>query len=317
MIARLVAVACGACVACVAACGRVDFAELRDARPLDAAVPLVWTPEIVTGTNSMFDLYAVTPDDLYAVGDDGLFHSTGDGAWTAIPPHLASFYGLWGTGSDLYVGGNLDAFGNATILHVTGLVATPETSGIMQPINDGWSTASTNLYAVGYEGSLLHSTGDGTWTPQTSGTPNRLLRMWASSPSDLYAVGDAGTIVHSTGDGQWTPEASGTAANLIGIWGRSASDIYVVGFGGTILHSTGGGTWTPEASGVTFDLFCVLGDAARVYSGGRSDRLVTFDGSAWQAGDSVGAVTQIDSVLVAAPGSFYLAATPGLVLHGQ
>ena len=41
-----------------------------------------------------------------------------------------------------------------------------------------------------------------TWKTQTSGTANRLNGVWGSSSSDVFAVGLSGTILHSTNDGQ-------------------------------------------------------------------------------------------------------------------
>ena len=54
-----------------------------------------------------------------------------------------------------------------------------------------------NVYAVGNVGTILHSTGNGTWAGQTSGTGNVLYGVWGSAASDIYAVG-ASTLARNS-----------------------------------------------------------------------------------------------------------------------
>jgi hypothetical protein len=103
-----------------------------------------------------------------------------------------------------------------------------------------WGSSATDMYAVGRGGTVLHSTGDGTWHAQTSGTTHDLYAVWGSSASDIYVVGDEG-VFHSTGDGAWHAQTTPSTGYLT-IWGSSATDIYIAGFG--ISHSTGDGAWT-------------------------------------------------------------------------
>jgi len=87
---------------------------------------------------------------------------------------------------------------------------------------------------------------------QTSSVVKNLYGIWGSGPNDIYVVGEDGTILHSTGDGTWATQTSGVSVDLIAVWGSGSGDVYVVGGNetnpdqGVILHSTGNGTWTSQ-----------------------------------------------------------------------
>lgn len=115
----------------------------------------------------------------------------------------------------------------------------PQPSTTTQSLRGVWGSSATDVYAVGLQGTILHSRGDGVWAAQTSGTTKDLHAIWGSGPHDLYAAGDV--LLHSTGDGTWTPQAA--PSGLMGVWGSAADDLYVAGLFG-ISHSTGDGTWT-------------------------------------------------------------------------
>jgi hypothetical protein len=63
-----------------------------------------------------------------------------------------------------------------------------------------------------------------------------LTAIWGSGPDDIYAVGDDGTIVHSEGDGRWELVPVDTTWDLQDVWGTGADSVYVVGQAGTVLH---------------------------------------------------------------------------------
>lgn len=115
----------------------------------------------------------------------------------------------------------------------------PQPSATTQSLRGVWGSSATDVYAVGLQGTILHSRGDGVWTAQTSGTTKDLQAIWGSGPHDVYAAGDV--LLHSTGDGTWTPQTA--PSGLMGVWGSAANDLYVAGLFG-ISHSTGDGTWT-------------------------------------------------------------------------
>src|SRR2546429_9871978 len=62
-----------------------------------------------------------------------------------------------------------------------------------------WGTASTDVWAVGASGTILHSDGSA-WSASESGTPNYTLRgVWGSASTDVWAVGGGGTTLHWDG----------------------------------------------------------------------------------------------------------------------
>jgi hypothetical protein len=74
---------------------------------------------------------------------------------------------------------------------------------------------------------------------QTSNTTNDLNSVYGTG-SGFYAVGANGTILYSTGDGKWSPQVSNTTALLTGVWASGPNDIYVVGAdasnNGVVMH---------------------------------------------------------------------------------
>jgi hypothetical protein len=63
----------------------------------------------------------------------------------------------------------------------------------------GVSGSSSDVFAVGSAGTILHYDGEG-WSAMSSGTTNGLSGVWGSSGSDVFAVGDGGNIVHHGGE---------------------------------------------------------------------------------------------------------------------
>ena len=137
--------------------------------------------------------------------------------------------------------------------------------------NGLWGSGPTDVYAVGAQGAIFHSSGDGHWVEQTTGVNADLYCVWGSGANDIYVGGFGNTLLHSTGNGVWTAQTIpqlGTAS----IWGSSSSDVYLT-FPlsmGAVYHSTGNGTWAPTAIGSnTSILSTVWGTASsNVYFGG-------------------------------------------------
>ena len=104
-------------------------------------------------------------------------------------------------------------------------------SGTTENLNGVWGSSSSDVFAVGGFGTIVHY--DGTsWSEITSPTTENLYSVWGSSSSDVFAVGYAGTIVHYDGT-SWSEMTSPTSSILFGVWGSS---VFAVGRSGTILH---------------------------------------------------------------------------------
>ena len=65
-------------------------------------------------------------------------------------------------------------------------------------LNGVWCSSSTNMYAVGNYGVIIHYNGS-TLTVLDSGTTNSLNGIWGNSASDIFVVGSNGTILHYNG----------------------------------------------------------------------------------------------------------------------
>ncbi len=152
-------------------------------------------------------------------------------------------------------------------------------SGTTQILVGVWGSSSSDVFAVGYGGTILHF--DGTsWAAMSSGTTQTFYGVGGTSPNDVFAVGLNGTIYHYNGS-TWSSMSSGTTQHLYGIWGSSSGDVFAVGTGGTILHYNGS-TWNPMSSGTTQGLNGVWGSSENdVFAVGGGGTILHFDGSAW------------------------------------
>jgi hypothetical protein len=64
---------------------------------------------------------------------------------------------------------------------------------------DVWGTSSTNVFAAGSDGTMLHYDG-ATWSSVPTPTTSQLRSVKASDARDVFAVGLGGEIVRYTGD---------------------------------------------------------------------------------------------------------------------
>lgn len=111
--------------------------------------------------------------------------------------------------------------------------------------NAVWASGPDDIYAVGLNGTIFHSTGDDVWTQQKTGRMNELTSVFGSSKSDVYAV-ESSAVLHSTGDGRWTVVPgipSETFSSLHRVWMASPSRVYFAGATGrSVPANMNGGT---------------------------------------------------------------------------
>lgn len=142
----------------------------------------------------------------------------------------------------------------------------PMASGTAARLLALWGTSSSDLFAVGSGGTILHYDG-AAWTGMASGTTKTLNGVWGTSADNVYAVGTGGSILHYDGT-SWTAMTSGTAETLNGVWGATSSDVFAVGDNGSILHCNGA-TWAAMVSDTSIDLKSVCGTTSTdVYAAG-------------------------------------------------
>ena len=96
-----------------------------------------------------------------------------------------------------------------------------------QPLISIWGTSAGNVFAVGYQGTILHYDGSG-WAAMSSRTDRNLIGVWGSSANNVLASGGNGTILRYNG-ASWAPMDSKTEENLGVMWGTSGQNIYVTG----------------------------------------------------------------------------------------
>ena len=181
-------------------------------------------------------------------------------------------------------------------------VISPDGWGWQNPLPQGndlygiWGTSSSDVYAVGEGGTILHFDGV-SWAPMVSGTTNTLRGVWGTSWDDIWAVGDLGTLLHYGGT-SWLPVTSTGVGllNLIAVWGSSRYDVFVVASSGAadaglVLHYDG--SWVGMDTRVVGPLRGVSGTAANdvfVVGTAAGDQAVfyRYDGSAWGAPQDCG-----------------------------
>jgi hypothetical protein len=162
------------------------------------------------------------------------------------------------------------------------------------PLRGVWGTSSSDVYAVGQSGTILHY--DGTaWSEMASGTDWSLQDVWGSSSKDVHAVGteawhpERGTL-HYDGTA-WTIKPA-DACCLTSVWGTSSSDVYAVGtfaygtwgvrtgvlrYDGTVWRTAWSTNELPKADGGPGSLLGVGGTSSSdVYAVGGSGRILHF-----------------------------------------
>jgi uncharacterized protein YjdB len=170
--------------------------------------------------------------------------------------------------------------GGGAILHFDGSAWTTMSNSDGGNLHAVWGTSSSNVYAAG--GPILHYDGSD-WSTMSS--PAGGEGVWGTSPIDVYAVSDPGWILHYDGTA-WSTMNSPTAAGIHDVWGLSADEVYAVGADGAdaaILHY-GGNTWSVVNRQSTGELYGIWGTSASdIYAVGHPSIILHYDGSAWSS----------------------------------
>jgi len=101
-------------------------------------------------------------------------------------------------------------------------------------LNGIWGSGSTDVWAVGYNGVVLHWNG-AIWSVVDAGVPTVTFHsVWGSGPGDIWAVSDS-VVMHWNG-ATWTASPTGGPRNLMDVWGFGPNDVWAVGASGLIMH---------------------------------------------------------------------------------
>ncbi len=105
-----------------------------------------------------------------------------------------------------------------------------------------WGSSQDNIFAVGWDGFILHNDGTG-WTPfDYSQFPSYIMEthfrcIWGTSENDIFIGGNDGMILHYDGI-KWEKMETGVQKAIYGIWGSSGSNVFAVGYS-FVLHYDG------------------------------------------------------------------------------
>ncbi|MBW8040614.1 MAG: hypothetical protein FVQ85_11495 [Planctomycetes bacterium] len=180
-------------------------------------------------------------------------------------------------------------------------------SGTTEGLTDVWGTASDDMFAVGYSGTILHYDGDGNndgnpddiWEQMAYPTTVSLMGIWGFGPDDVYVTGDQVTMLHYDGN-SWTPVPGIPTSGIYILgdtWGSGPNNIFVTAEGydstiGHIIHWDGSSgsdiTFSfPLTAGALFEVWGLAADDVYVsgyngYSGGTTGLMYHYNGSTWE-----------------------------------
>jgi len=128
--------------------------------------------------------------------------------------------------------------GYGTILQLRtlngGLSWSKMSSGTSEKLTDVWGSSGSDVFAVGYNGTILHYDGS-SWSAMAGTGTTTYSAVWGSGGDDVFVAGSSGTILHYNGS-TWSNMASPTSYSLNALWGSSGSDVFAVGSNGYIVH---------------------------------------------------------------------------------
>jgi predicted small secreted protein len=202
--------------------------------------------------------------------------------------------------------------------------ALPMSSGTQANLAGIWGSSSSNVFAVGAGGTILHYDGKA-WKAMASGTQADLTGVRGSSSSNVFAVGAGGTILHYDGK-VWSVMSSGTSNDLNSVWCNSGSDVFAAGNFGVIMHYDGKGWSTVFFTGPMFSpqLYSVWGSSGKdVFAVGIGDvsllgsSILHYDGTNWSSmsGKTGSVAGPLQGVWGSSSSSIFVVGVGGTILH--
>lgn len=172
-----------------------------------------WQSLTVGTTETLYAGYTTKDFNVTVVGETGtVFHSLDGGATFSASTSgtTARLYGAWSDSNFDFVA--VGAMGTILRSSDDSKTFAAEVSGVQADLH-----AVQGGFAVGDSGVLLRGQAKGSWTAITSGTSAALWGTGGAS-NEMFAVGEQGTILHSRDLGAtWAPQASGTMQTLRGV----------------------------------------------------------------------------------------------------
>jgi hypothetical protein len=228
-----------------------------------------WSLSPTGVTETLRDVFVVSPLDVYAVGDGGRLLRGADGAWTAsVVGTGANLRGIWVENATRVI-----AVGDAgTILLFDGFDWIPEAAPVAD-YTDVWGFSSDEALAVA-RGGVIATRDPGGWSTMRSPIVTDLNGVWGTSPQNAFAVGDAGVIIRLGGDRRWGIMATPALDDWVAVSG-SGSEVWAVGAGGNVLRYDGV-AWNVEESPPVAGLGGVFVRSGEVFATGTLGAVVAF-----------------------------------------
>ncbi|HPE56120.1 MAG TPA: YCF48-related protein [Bacteroidales bacterium] len=180
----------------------------------------------------------------YACGDHGTIMKTTDGGenWTV----LDSITNLHLKGLD-FINENLGYFAgdSGMIIRYDGGIMQKENSATHYNLFDIGMSSANNIIAIGYQGLILRSSGDGNWSLVNTGVYNTLYAVSFVNADLGFIVGDTGTILKTTDAGaSWNKINVPFETAFNDVYFVNATTGFIVGNKHVVLKTTdGGATW--------------------------------------------------------------------------
>jgi len=204
---------------------------------------------------------------------------------------------------------------NGTVLHYNGAIWDSMDSGVLVALNDVWGSSSTDVFSVGQNGVICHYDGTG-WSEMSSGTNRHLRGVWGTASDNVYAVGYSGTILNYDGT-SWDNVTSNTNTHLTGIWGSCSTDVFAVGatgINGKIMHYDGA-IWSESPTTGHPDFLGIWGAASdNVFVVGGDGTILRYDGALWNL-MTTPVTSALNGVWGVSPTDIFAVGAAGRVLH--
>jgi hypothetical protein len=200
---------------------------------------------------------------------------------TILSPNTTYYYRLCAFNVKGY--SNYSNEGMATTMSAAG-IWTVQTSGTTQHLYGIWGTSATNVFAVGYNGTILHYNGT-SWNAMNSGTTLSLYGIYGFSPTDVFIAGDDVAILRYNGSAwnKMTTSHPNFLPNFNALWGATNADVWAVGTGYLRMRYNGS-TWSGSTNIISNNLRGVWGSSStNVYTVGDFGTVYRYNGTSWSA----------------------------------
>jgi len=226
--------------------------------------------------------WASSGNSAFAVGDHGtILRYIGDSWFEMDSGTERDLRGIWGSSpKDVY------AVGEARILHFQNGEWNREFGQVLS--FNAIAGNDSIVVAVGNNGTVRLSTGDGTWSPANTYT-NDNMAVWCAPDNAVYVTDTRGYIYRRDGD-DWLigPRDHTFQGALYAIVGRIQPEtedyeMFAAGEDGTILRETSVEDWAPMPSGTVATLRALgVGPSGVLYAAGDGGTLRYLDGDQWK-----------------------------------